>query len=325
MFMLLFICLFCMCSPLSAFGSGRPGGARAGQQDPARSRGQPILTAVFVGEFGRLPLEGKPLLRPQGLSIDIYGNVFIADTGNNRVLKCSPEGRLLRQVGGFGWDKEQFDAPVDVWAQNGLDVLVADYNNRRIERYDKDLHYISSLYSDDTWPAAVQFGFPLAVGLSGHGEVLLVDGEFQRLVRIDSFGKPLGSFGGYNAGQGKLISPVRVLVSPQDEVFVADSSRQQILQFDYYGNYVTRLGEGLLNRPSGFAWWRNGLLVADSGGHQIVYFSRSGEKLGAWGERGSRRGQFAAPLDVKVFRDRAFALDSGNGRVQIFELKLVGP
>lgn len=294
-------------------------------QDPFQKNGQPVLAATYLTEFGRSPLDGKPLARPQGLSIDLNGNVFIADTGNNRVLKCSPQGGLLRQVGGFGWEKEQFDAPVDIWAENGLDVFIADYNNRRLERYDKDLHYISSLYNDATWSPAAQFGFPLAVGFSGHGEVLLVDAEFQRLVRISSFGKPLGSFGGYDAGEGKLISPVKVLISPRDEIFVADSSRRQILQFDYYGNYVTHLGEGLLSQPSGLAWWKDGLLVADSGSHQIIYFSRDGERLGAWGGRGSRTGQFAAPLEVQVYRDRAFVLDSGNGRVQIFELRMVGP
>lgn len=293
-------------------------------QDPSQKNNQPLLAAIYLTEFGRAPLGGKPLLQPQGLSIDIDGNLFIADTGNNRVLKCSPNGKLLRQVGGFGWNKEQFDAPVDIWAENGLDVLIVDYNNRRLERYDKDLHYISSLYNDETWPAAVQFGFPLAVAFSGHGEVLLADSEFQRLVRINSFGKPLGSFGDYDAGAGKLLAPVKVLISPRDEIFVADSTRRQIIQFDYYGNYVTHLGEGLLRRPAGMALWRDGLLIADNGSHQIIYLSRDGERLGAWGERGAQRGQFAAPLDVQVFRDRAFVLDSGNGRVQIFELKMVG-
>ena len=283
------------------------------------------MTAIYLNEFGRTPLDNKPLSQPQGLSIDLEGNLYIADTGNNRVLKCSRDGKLLRQVGGFGWNKEQFDAPIDIWAENGLDVLVIDYNNRRLERYDKDLHYISSLYNDESLPATVQFGFPLAVAFSGHGEVLLADGEFQRLVRINSFGKPLGSFGDYDAGDGKLEAPAKILISPRDEIFVADSTRSQIIQFDYYGNYVARLGEGLLRSPAGMALWRDGLLIADSGNHQIIYLSRDGERRGAWGEFGMKSGQLTAPLDVEIFRDRAFVLDSGNDRVQIFELKMVGP
>ena len=283
------------------------------------------LAAIYLTEFGREPIGGKPLSRPQGLSIDLDGNLYIADTGNNRVLKVNQDGKLLRQVGGFGWGKEQFDAPVDVCAENGLDVLIVDYNNRRTERYDKDLHYISSLYNDETAPATAQFAFPVAVALSGHGEILLADAEFQRIVRINSFGKVLGSFGDYDAGDGALSSPMKILVSPRDEVFIADSVRASILKFDYFGNFITHLGAGALRSPTGLALWEDVLLVADGGAHQIVGLSRDGEHLGAWGEAGDKSGQFSSNLGVKVFRNRAFVLDGGNNRVQIFELKLVGP
>ena len=293
------------------------------QEDSAKNP-TPALAAIYLTEFGRAPIGGKPLSRPQGLSIDIDGNLYIADTGNNRVLKVNQEGKLLRQVGGFGWGKEQFDAPVDVWAENGLDVLIVDYNNRRIERYDRDLNYISSLYNDETAPATAQFAFPVAVALSGHGEILLVDVEFQRIVRINSFGKVLGSFGDYDAGDGALSSPMKILISPRDEVFIADSARGSIIKFDYFGNFVTYLGDGALRSPTGLALWEDVLLVADGGAHQIAGFARDGERLGAWGEAGEKMGRFSSSLCVKVFRNRAFVLDGGNNRVQIFELKMAG-
>jgi DNA-binding beta-propeller fold protein YncE len=299
-----------------------------GEQQPQERAGKNAsspLMAIYLNELGHTPIGGKPLSRPQGLSIDLDGNLYIADTGNNRVLKVDQEGKLLRQVGGFGWGKEQFDGPVDVWAENGLDVLIVDYNNRRIERYDKDLHYISSLYNDETAPATAQFAFPVAVALSGHGEILLADAEFQRIVRINSFGKLIGSFGDYDAGDGALSSPMKILISPRDEVFIADSARGNIIKYDYFGNFVTHLGDGVLRSPTGIDLWKDVLLVADGGAHQIVGFSRDGERLGAWGEAEDKGGQFSSILGVKVFRDRALVLDGGNNRVQIFELKMVNP
>jgi len=296
-----------------------------GRQDAVSPQNSPILTTIYLTEFGRTPIDNNPLSRPQGLSIDIDGNLYIADTGNNRVLKLSQDGKLLRQVGGFGWGKEQFDNPVDVWVENGLDVLVVDYNNRRVERYDKDLNYISSLYNDETAPATAQFAFPVAVALSSHGEILLADAEFQRIVRINSFGKVLGSFGDYDAGDGVLASPMKILISARDEIFVADSARRHVVKYDYFGNYMTHLGDGMLRRPTGLAFWRELLLVADGGTHQITAIGRDGERLGAWGEAGDQSGQFSASLGVKVFRDRAFVLDTGNQRVQVFELKLDSP
>ena len=60
---------------------------------------------------------------PCGLSINPSGQLFLTDTGNNRVLKFDRHGNLLEETGGFGWNSEQFDHPTGINASNGLDVF----------------------------------------------------------------------------------------------------------------------------------------------------------------------------------------------------------
>ena len=116
------------------------------------------ITLIFLYTIGSETIENRFMMESQAISVDLNGNIYVADTGNNRILKFGPNGKFIKSAGGFGWENQQFDMPIDICATSALDVFVADYNNQRIERYDKDLNYISSLYSDDSKPEYLQFG-----------------------------------------------------------------------------------------------------------------------------------------------------------------------
>lgn len=290
---------------------------------------QSPMPIVYRGILLDTALGAAKLSQPLGMDIDPDGNLYIADTGNNRILKCSPRGELLREAGGFGFDREQFDRPVDVWAGNGLEVFVVDYNNQRLERYDKDLNYISSYYSDELQEASLQFGYPAAVGFSNNGEIFLADHEFNRVLRIDSFGQPKASFGDFNWGEGRLSRPAKILIGAQREIFVSDSTAAAIVQYDPYGNFVRRLGEGVLRDPAGMAEVKGKtknvnevwLMIADRGNHRVVGLQRDGAVRFVFGKMGREPEQLLSPAEVAVFGNRIFVLDTGNNRVQIFELK----
>jgi len=293
----------------------------------AQSQPQIVFRGIMLDEV----IGTAKLSQPLGMDIDPDGNIYIADTGNNRILKCNRRGELLREAGGFGFDKQQFDRPVDVWAGNGLDVFVVDYNNQRLERYDKDLNYIASYYSDEVQQESLQFGYPAAVGFSANGEIFLADHEFNRVLRIDSFGKPKSSFGDFNWGEGRLARPAKILLTARQKIFVSDSTAEAIVEFDYFGNFVRRLGEGVLRDPAGMAAQRaegveqrSGalLFVADRGNHRIVFFGTEGEKIFDFGKRGRAPEEFSFPADVAVYGNRIFVLDTGNNRVQVFELQM---
>jgi hypothetical protein len=295
---------------------------------PTWAAAQDNLRVIYRGIILSDRVGHTPLSQPLGLDIDPDGNLYIADTGRNRVLKCGQRGELLREAGGFGFDKQQFDRPVDVWAGNGLDVFVVDYNNQRLERYDKDLNYISSYSSDETLEESLQFGYPAAVGFSNQGELFLADHEFNRMLRIDAFGQPKSSFGDFNWGEGRLARPAKILITPRREIFISDSTADAIMEFDVYGNFVQRFGEGNLRDPSGMSEWagtnrrgeKGGIVVADRGQHRLVFFTRDGEILLTRGSRGQGPEQFVSPADVAISGNRIFVLDTGNNRVQVFEI-----
>jgi DNA-binding beta-propeller fold protein YncE len=80
------------------------------------------------------------LYGPRGVAIEADGNVLVADTGNKRILRFSPQGEPLQQVGGGGRNPGRFSEPVGV-AAGAADgsVWVTDTWNRRIQSFDRRL------------------------------------------------------------------------------------------------------------------------------------------------------------------------------------------
>lgn len=290
---------------------------------------QTTLLARFSGSMLADSAGALPLSHPAALALDPDGNLYLADTGNHRIIKSDAQGRLLRETGGFGFGNEQFDRPVDLWAGNGLDVFVADYNNQRLLRYDKDLNFISSYSSDESLEENLRFGYPAAIALSPQGELFVADHEFKRLLRFDVFGNPKASFADFNWGEGGLDRPAKILISARGDIFVSDSVRQVVMIYDAFGNFTGKLGEGLLNRPCGLAEWRDLIFVADRGHRRIACFTRAGEFLAEFGNDGTLRTPVALALtpairrgQEPVFTARAYVLDAAQNCVQVFEVTL---
>jgi DNA-binding beta-propeller fold protein YncE len=258
---------------------------------------------------------------PAGISTDPNGNIYVADTGNNRIQKFDHRGNLLKFIGGFGWESEQFQRPVDICAENGLDVFVADYDNNRIERYDKDLNWITSYRNNENLEDNLQFAFPQSVNISIHGDLFIVDGENNRVLKLNTFREPEISFGGYDWGQGALTAPVQICISKDDKIYVSDQDAGSVFVFDYYGNYLFEIGRDITPSPQGLCLdENNNLYITDSELDQIFIFDSAGHKIIEYGSRGEKLGAFQNPGDIAVFQNKIYVTDMDNHRVQVFQL-----
>jgi len=284
--------------------------------------GQEAMDEGFVAYLATWGEKGSGLgqfREPQGISVGPGGFLYVADTGNHRIQKFDPTGRVVGEIGGIGWEKELFDHPVALSAKNGLDVFVADYFNQRIERYDKDLHYLASFLSSEEWAEHLRFGFPIDVDISNQGELFCLDAENHRVLKLDVFGEPQLSFGDFDAGEGRLVEPRRMMVSGQDRVYVSDEEEGRIVVFDIHGNYLVTLGEGVLEKPMGMAEMAPGLLlVVDEEKKSVFVFQGLGGLVGSFGGEEVVGRAFAEPVDVACWRDRVYVLDKKRCVVDVF-------
>jgi hypothetical protein len=84
-------------------------------------------------EFGTQGSGNGQLNNPSGIATDLSGNVWVADTANNRVEKFSASGAFMGAYGTLGSGILQFKGPTGISIDSAGTVWVADTGNDRIE------------------------------------------------------------------------------------------------------------------------------------------------------------------------------------------------
>ncbi len=92
---------------------------------------------VFMGAWGKVSALPNELFGPRAIAVDGKGNVYLADTGNHRVLKYSDNGSYLAVIGGkagkAGSAVGEFKEPFGLAVDKEDNLYVADRLNVRVQ------------------------------------------------------------------------------------------------------------------------------------------------------------------------------------------------
>jgi trimeric autotransporter adhesin len=200
-------------------------------------------TAGFSGDGG--PAASAQLFRPNGVAADAAGNLYIADTNNNRIRKVSAEGIITTIAGGsvFGYSGDgdpAYDAllnsPSGVAVDAGGNLYIADTGNSQIRK-------ISTAGIISTVPTALApevgsglSGTPLteptSVAVDAAGNLYIAEQEFDRIRKVSASGDVTIVAGNNTAGysgdggparEAQLYFPYGVAVNTGGDVYIADS------------------------------------------------------------------------------------------------------
>jgi len=196
-----------------------------------------LITTASAQKFDLDTSYGK-FLNATSFYINPAGFIYVTDSFTDEVYALDTLGNLMLKVGGFGWRETAFDDPVDVYA-DALKLYIADKNNNRIQRLDKNMNFNFQIYTRYSDNEAERFGYPLSAVMSNQGDVYILDSENSRIVQFDIFGNFIRNFGGYDYGNFALENPKQLAVSNKNDIYVIDGS--EILIFDQYGNSLTKI------------------------------------------------------------------------------------
>jgi|CXWL01.1.fsa_nt_gi DNA-binding beta-propeller fold protein YncE len=79
--------------------------------------------------------EAGYLRSPWGITVDGRGDVYVTDTGNQRIQKFDREGNFITQWGGFGNRDGQFNFPYGIAVDARGSVFVVDSGNTRVQQF----------------------------------------------------------------------------------------------------------------------------------------------------------------------------------------------
>jgi RHS repeat-associated protein len=100
-------------------------------------------------KYGKKGSGAEEFDEPQNIAIGAEGNVYITDTGNNRVEEYS-KGKYVRTFGKEGKLTGQLKAPHGIATDSTGDVWVADAGNDRIEEFSATGTYLSTFGKEGT-------------------------------------------------------------------------------------------------------------------------------------------------------------------------------
>jgi DNA-binding beta-propeller fold protein YncE len=79
--------------------------------------------------------EDGQLIAPHGIAIDSEGDIWVVDTGNNRVQGFDVEGEYQAKFGSLGSGNSQFAEPTGIAVDSEDHAWVVDTANSRFQKW----------------------------------------------------------------------------------------------------------------------------------------------------------------------------------------------
>jgi uncharacterized protein (TIGR03437 family) len=261
-------------------------------------------SAGFVGDGGD-PAAAQ-LSSPQSVALDSKGNLYIADTGNQRIRMISASGGSITTIAGTGTlgysgDKgaatsATFSSPSGLAFDSSDNLYIADTSNNVIRKITGTT--ITTIagdngpgpgYGGDGGAAtSANLSGPTAVALDAQGNLYIADNGNSLIRRVDAktniITTYVGGTGGTLGTSGKLSAPNGLWFDPSGALYIADSNNARVARYvppsafsNFAGNGVAGFkGDGgpatiaQLNKPVGITMDAAGnIYVADVNNSRI--------------------------------------------------------
>lgn len=251
---------------------------------------------------------------PMGIAVDNRGNIYFSDTANHRVRRVDARTGEIDTVVGTG--KRGFD-------NDGGNAEMATLNGPTGLAFDT----LGNLYIADTGNQRIRMFTP-------KGYLYTVAGDGRK---------------GYNGNglrpvSSSLNNPTGVTVSPQGELYIADTGNNLVRKIDRHSGFLVNVvGTGepgnsgdrelaenaRLSKPSALVFdARGNLFIADTGNHQVrwvepshrLIFTIAGTGKRGFSGEGDRKctdSAFSNPTGLAIDkRGRLYIADTDNQRIR---------
>jgi len=228
-----------------------------------------VTVSTFVDSYDDSKGNTVQFKQPRGMTIDKAGNLYVADTDNNRICKVTPEGKISILAGstykknnesfadGPGSDA-LFAGPSDIAIDAKGNLYVADYFNNRIRKVTPKGE-VSTFAGNgehgmaDGQGSTAEIPWPSGVALDAKGNLYVADG-YNRIRKVTPKGEVSTLAGsneenneGFADGKGSAAlfhMPTNMVLDTAGNLYVVDSYNHRIRKVTPEGEVSTFAGSG---------------------------------------------------------------------------------
>jgi sugar lactone lactonase YvrE len=250
------------------------------------------------------------LKNPNGVALDTNGNIYIADSGNNRIRKVFAVNSTIITIAGTGTGPYNGDGilatnatlqdPRGVAVDTNGNIYIAETGNNRIRKVLSNGTITTvagtgtgGYNNDNILATSAELNKPYGVALDTIGDIYIADGNNNRIRKVLSNGTITtvagNGTGGYNndnilATSAELNKPYGVALDTIGDIYIADTLNNRIRKVLSNGTITTVAGTGTgpynndnilatsanLLYPAGVALDTNGnIYIADTDNYRI--------------------------------------------------------
>ncbi|MEW6608782.1 MAG: 6-bladed beta-propeller [bacterium] len=238
---------------------------------------------------------------PTGLVLDSEGNLYLVSFSSHRIVKLSPTGLPLLELGGVGEGQGRFLNPFGIALDSEGNIYVTDFGNHRVQKFDPKGNFLLSFGQPGQGDG--EFLGPEGITVDQDGNIYVVDNGNARIEKFDPGGKFLLQMGKFGRRPGELDRPVGVGLDAEGDIWVSDAGNHRVVEFDSSGNFLRLfpLPPGLLE-PRGLVFETSGYLYLAAASGVVLRLDLADFNWNCLKTWNGKKGRFSTPSDVALDR-----------------------
>ena len=301
----------------------------------------------FTNDFG----SNGALRDATDICIAKDGSVYVADTGNNRIVKLDAN---LNYLASYAYNNS-FNSPKGIFVDDDGDMYISDTGNERIVHLDKNGGFIEKFVKPKSDLLDKNMDFQIGrIGISKKGYIYTIRGQY--FMEIDSHNEFKGFVGTNRVGFSLKSMLIRAFASKEQkekmvteqpnsynsftigndgliyatlsgdvktaQIQVINMVEKNIYPLSFYGETVFNSGTGKVNYPQfkDIAVSDGTLIFALEHYSKCVYvYDKNGQLITVFGGEGNVKGRFGTPIAIDVSSSgEVYVLDKEAGAIHRF-------